>query len=69
MADHNGDLKNLFPPSNKGKEVGTGEILYEGDTYTFITPTANNGRTLTINRPVTFTLNQEGVVTNVTQNG
>lgn len=68
MADHNGSLKNLFPPKSNGTETGTGTILGDNEvTYPFDTPTANNDQELTVDKPITFTLDEEGRVLTVTQ--
>jgi len=69
MAEHTGDLKEMFPPGNNGTEVGTGKIVSERIFYDFVTPTANNDQELTLEKPVSFTLDDEGVVTNVVQEG
>tara|TARA_B100000809_G_scaffold266595_1_gene330122 strand:- start:1781 stop:1987 length:207 start_codon:yes stop_codon:yes gene_type:complete len=68
MADDTGVLKNIYPPGNNGTKAGKGKIVYENASYEFITPTANNDRPLTVNKPLTFTI-VDGVVTNVVQEG
>lgn len=60
MAD--GVIKKLFPPGNTGKDTGTGKILSEGTTYSFVTPTANGGKVLEVDKPCNFTLEGNEVV-------
>lgn len=69
MNDEAGIIKVLLPPDNDGTATGTGEILSNRVTYTFNTPTANNDHPLIVNRPCTFTIEEDGVVTNVNQEG
>ena len=52
-----GDLKDIFPPGNKGTSQGVGMIDgHDGKKYVFQTPNDNGGKELVVGSTISFTI-------------
>ncbi|HEY9081861.1 MAG TPA: hypothetical protein VIN73_00890 [Vicingaceae bacterium] len=62
-----GDLKELFPPGNKGTSQGVGMIDgHDGKKYVFQTPNDNSGQELVLG-PISFNVVNGRFIDSVTQ--
>lgn len=62
-----GDLKELFPPGNKGTSQGVGMIDgHDGNKYVFQTPNDNGGKELVLG-PISFNVINGRFIDSVTQ--
>ena len=63
-----GDLKELFPPGNKGTSQGVGMIDgHDGNKYVFQTPGDNGGKELVVGSTISFNVVNGRFIDSVTQ--